>query len=90
MDLYHGSSLVRRPTAAPALGGAAGRSARRLRRDAHRHGQLTLGDHLAFWRAHRFGRQCSRAVSPVGLPAHLRVTLVLLFLSVGLIVGVFV
>jgi hypothetical protein len=65
-----------------------GPSNRAVRRHARRHGQLTLGDQMAFWKAHRFGRQCSRGPTPSGWPAHIRVTLVLLFLVAGLTVGV--
>ncbi|MDT7641808.1 MAG: hypothetical protein QOC83_6096, partial [Pseudonocardiales bacterium] len=51
------------------------------------HGQLTFADQLAFWRAHRFGRQCSRDAIPAGWSAHVRVTLVLVFLAAGLTAG---
>jgi hypothetical protein len=63
-----------------------GPSNRAVRRHARRHGQLTFADQLAFWRAHRFGRQCSRAI-PAGWSAHVRVTLVLVFLAAGLTAG---
>jgi len=66
---------------------AGGPSNRAVRRHARRHGQLTLGDQLAYWKAHRFGRQCSRGSVTSGWPAHIRVTLVLLFLVAGLTVG---
>jgi len=75
----------RRPVVAAHLGGPSNRA---VRRHARRHGQVTLGDQLAYWRAQRFGRQCSRGPGPIGWPAHIRVTLVLLFLVAGLTVGV--
>jgi hypothetical protein len=73
----------------PVMAGySGGPSNRAVRRHARRHGQLTLGDQLAFWKAHWFGRQCSRGETSNGWPAHIRVTLVLLFLVAGLTVGV--
>jgi hypothetical protein len=72
------------PVVAAYLGGPSNRA---VRRHARRHGQLTFADQLAFWRANRFGRQCSRDATPVGWPAHVRVTLVLLFLVAGLTAG---
>jgi hypothetical protein len=73
------------PVMAGYLGGPSNRA---VRRHARRHGQVTLGDQLAYWKAHRFGRQCSRGPATSGWPAHIRVTLILVFLMAGLTVGV--
>jgi hypothetical protein len=72
------------PVVAAYLGGPSNRA---VRRHARRHGQLTFADQLAFWRAHRFGRQCSRDAIPAGWSAHVRVALVLVFLAAGLTAG---
>ncbi|HEY0572948.1 MAG TPA: hypothetical protein VGD73_02530 [Pseudonocardia sp.] len=74
-----------RPVAAFLAGGPSNRA---IRRHARRHGQLTLADQVAFWRAHRLGQQWSRGSDAIGWPAHVRV-LVLLFLVAGLTMGAF-
>ena len=60
---------------------------RSVRRHARRHGQLTMGDHLAFWRAQNLARQCAREVHTIGWSLHLRIVLVLVFLVAGLTAG---
>jgi hypothetical protein len=71
----------------------AGPSNRAVRRHARRHGLPTLADRLAYWQAQRLGRQFTRGGGggkALGWPAHVRITLVLLFLFVGLTAGAFV
>jgi hypothetical protein len=75
-------SLVRSP-APPVERSTSVRAARRSRRDARRMGQLSLADHIAFWRAHRSGRQCYRAASGSAWSVHLRITVVLALLLIG-------
>lgn len=58
-----------------------------VRRHARRHGQPTLGDLVAYWRAQRLGRRCLRGGS--GWPPRLRIVLVLTLLTAGMVVGVF-
>jgi hypothetical protein len=74
------------------VGPLAGPSNRAVRRHARRHGLPTLADQLAYWQAQRLGRQFTRggAGEALGWPAHVRITLVLVFLFVGLTAGAFV
>lgn len=70
------------------IGGSSScRNIRSVRRHARRHGQLTMSDHLAFWRAQSLARQYSRRVHTIGWSLHLRVVLVLIFLAAGLTAG---
>ncbi|WP_156993465.1 hypothetical protein [Pseudonocardia acaciae] len=54
---------------------------------ARRHDRLTLADHVAYWRAHRSGRQCTRGRSSFAFSVHLRIALVAVFLLAGLTAG---
>lgn len=76
-----------RPALVIRSGGSSRRAGRRLRRVARRHDRLTLADHLAYWRAHRSGRQCSRGRVHSVFSVHLRITLVVVFLLAGLTAG---
>lgn len=64
----------------------AGPSSWAIRRHARRHGLPTLADQLDYWRAQRLGRQCAR--EEAGWPAYVRIAVLLLFLLVGLTIGV--
>jgi hypothetical protein len=76
------SAFVRSP-APPVERPRSARATRRSRRDARRLGQLSLADHIAFWRAHRSGRQCYRAAFRSTWPVRVRISVVLALLLIG-------
>jgi hypothetical protein len=78
---------TQRPALVIRSSGSSRRAGRRLRRVARRQDRLTLADHIAYWRAHRSGRQCSRGRANSVFSVHLRVTLVVIFLLAGLTAG---
>jgi len=84
MDLSHESLFLVRPPAAPAGRAAGARAGRRIRRDPRRFDQLSLADHIAFWRAYHSGRRCYRAATRSAWPAHVRVSVVVVLLMIAL------
>jgi hypothetical protein len=67
---------------------ASRRAGRRLRRSAHRHTRLTIGDHVAFWRAQHDGMRCTRSASALGWPGYLWLAVLLVSVTaVGVLTG---
>jgi hypothetical protein len=87
MDVSHDRVFFVRPPAPPVERPSNARATRRSRRDARRLGQLSLADHIAFWRAHRSGRQCYRAASRSAWPVHVRISVVLALLLIGFVLS---